>query len=129
VKLINRVEELEGLEGYWKTKDPQFVVIYGKRRVGKTSLIKAFAQSKPHIYFLADKTTETENLKLLSVIVSRYFKDTRLEKNGFSDWYDFFEYLKQNANQSWSWRLTNFQTLRKETKACPQSFKKDGMKL
>ena len=39
MKLINRVDELSGLEDYWKKKDAQLVVIYGKRRVGKTSLI------------------------------------------------------------------------------------------
>ena len=124
MKLINRIEELEGLDGYWGKKDAQLIVIYGKRRVGKTSLIKAFAQLKPHIYFLADKTTETENLKLLSVIVAKYFKDTRLEKNGLKDWYDFFEYLKQNVKERLVLAIDEFPYLAEGNKGVSSIFQK-----
>ena len=124
MKLINRIDELAGLEEYWKKKDAQLVVIYGKRRVGKTSLIKAFAQPKPHIYFLADKTTETENLKLLSAIIGKYFKDTRLEKNGFKDWYDFFEYLKQKVTEKLVLAIDEFPYLAEGNKGVSSIFQK-----
>jgi len=124
MKLINRLDELAGLEEYWKKKEAQLVVIYGKRRVGKTSLIKAFAQPKPHIYFLADKTTESENLKLLGATVGKYFKDTRLEKNGFKDWYDLFEYLKQHSKEKLVFAIDEFPYLAEGNKAVSSMFQK-----
>ncbi len=53
---IDRKRELEALEKYWRTKEPQLIVIYGKRRIGKTELIKQFIKEKPHLYFLAHST-------------------------------------------------------------------------
>lgn len=50
---INREEELKGLENAYKSKKPQFFIIYGRRRVGKTELIKHFIKDKMHFYFLA----------------------------------------------------------------------------
>lgn len=42
------------------------VVIYGRRRVGKTALINEFCKDKRTIYFSALDTTSTENLRTLS---------------------------------------------------------------
>ena len=124
MKLINRVEELAGLEEYWEKRDAQLVVIYGKRRVGKTALIKAFAQPKPHIYFLADKTTEAENLKLAGKAVGKHFNDALLEKNGFSEWYDLFEYLKQHAQKKLVFAVDEFPYLAEGNKAVSSIFQK-----
>ena len=38
-RFINRQEELEFLNKKWQSKVPGLIVIYGKRRVGKTELI------------------------------------------------------------------------------------------
>ena len=42
MKFINREQELNALERFWEDKESQLIVIYGKRRVGKTELIKHF---------------------------------------------------------------------------------------
>ena len=52
MKFIGRQRELESLEREYQ-KDSSFVVIYGRRRVGKTTLIKEFIKSKLAFYFLA----------------------------------------------------------------------------
>ncbi len=49
---IGRKEELEALEREYQ-RDSGFVVIYGRRRVGKTTLIKEFTKAKNALYFLA----------------------------------------------------------------------------
>ena len=46
MRFINRKQELEALDKFWKDKSSQLVVIYGKRRVGKTELIKRFILAK-----------------------------------------------------------------------------------
>jgi AAA+ ATPase superfamily predicted ATPase len=96
MKFINREMEIKALEKFWKQKETQLIVIYGKRRVGKTELIKHFIKQKPYIYFLAQKLSEHENLKILGERIGEFFKDDILKKNGFENWKWFFEYLKKN---------------------------------
>jgi len=41
MKFVNRKAELQALENKWQQEDkPQLFIVYGKRRVGKTELIK-----------------------------------------------------------------------------------------
>lgn len=97
MNFINREQELKVLNEKWRSNQPQFFVIYGKRRVGKTELIKQFIKGKPALYFLADKRTAPDQLKELGQIFGDYFKDEILKKNGFSDWLEVFSYLKNKA--------------------------------
>ncbi|MDP2754110.1 MAG: ATP-binding protein [Nitrospirota bacterium] len=53
LKFINRENELKALEERYRSEKPEFFIIYGRRRVGKTELIKRFASGKSHFYFLA----------------------------------------------------------------------------
>jgi AAA+ ATPase superfamily predicted ATPase len=42
MKIIGRYEEQIALQQYVDSEKPEFVVVYGRRRVGKTFLIKEF---------------------------------------------------------------------------------------
>lgn len=95
MEFINRETELKYLNGLWAENKAHLVIIYGKRRVGKTSIIKEFLKNKESIYFLADKITEQENIKLLSQKIGDYFNDSFIKERGFSDWYQIFDYLKK----------------------------------
>jgi len=99
MKFIDRERELFSLNDFWKDNKPQLIVIYGKRRIGKTELIKQFIKDKPHIYFLAQKISEQENLKMLGKLVGEYYDDNILKANGFNNWQMFFEYLKKHINK------------------------------
>ena len=94
---INREQELKVLNEKWQSNIAQFFIIYGKRRVGKTELIKQFIKDKPALYFLADKRTTADQLRELGQIVGSYFKDEILIKNGFGDWIEAFSYLKTKS--------------------------------
>ncbi len=54
---VDRQSELAVLERESR-RDSSFVVIYGRRRTGKTSLIQNFIEDKPAIYFLATEEPE-----------------------------------------------------------------------
>lgn len=95
MRFINRAEELKSLNAKWKENKPHFVIIYGKRRVGKTELIKQFIKDKPSIYFLADKRTELEQLKELGRIMGDFFKDSLLKDRGFTEWIEVFKYFDE----------------------------------
>jgi len=47
----NRIEELDALSSAFESSGHDFVVVYGRRRVGKTELLKEFCADRPHIYF------------------------------------------------------------------------------
>jgi len=99
MKFINRAKELEAMNEKWGTKNPQFFIIYGKRRVGKTELVKQFLKDKPSVYFLADKRNHSDQLKELGRVIGNQFNDKALVKNGFQDWLEFFEYVSKKATK------------------------------
>ena len=50
--ILGREEELETLNNILNSKSPEFVAIYGRRRIGKTYLVReAFASRKGLIFF------------------------------------------------------------------------------
>jgi len=59
---IDRAEELEFLQERYSKKGFDFIVMYGRRRIGKTELLKNFVKDKPHVYFLCDKTGTSTNI-------------------------------------------------------------------
>lgn len=61
-KFVDRNNELDALNTAYKKPSFSFYPIYGRRRTGKTELIKQFIKDKPHIYFLATEGTEKENI-------------------------------------------------------------------
>lgn len=72
------------------------MIVYGRRRTGKTTLIKQFIQNKPNIYFLADIQIETEQLLDFQEVASEFFKDDQLLKQkAFKSWDTFLRYLTE----------------------------------
>ena len=68
-----------------------FVVIYGRRRVGKTTLIKEFIKDKRAFYFLATTESEAQSMKRFAGVLSRTTKNPMLSKVTFTDWLDLFQ--------------------------------------
>ncbi|MEC4177054.1 ATP-binding protein [Adlercreutzia sp. R7] len=69
---VGREREMATLERLYATDKFQMPVIYGRRRVGKTSLIAHFVEGKPAIFFSARESTERENLIALSEAIARF---------------------------------------------------------
>ena len=61
-KFVNRKNELHFLESRYKSNSPEFIVIYGRRRVGKTELMLKFLENKQGIYFLASTEGDKQNI-------------------------------------------------------------------
>lgn len=64
-----RQKELVKLESMYKEESFQFAVIYGRRRVGKTTLISEFLKDKRAIAYISVEGTMKENLTGLSAAV------------------------------------------------------------
>lgn len=69
-KFIDRQQEMAVLEKEYRREGSSFVVVYGRRRVGKTALINRFCEGKRSIYFLATEESEGENRNAFKELVS-----------------------------------------------------------
>ncbi len=58
-RFIGREQELAELARRWDSRRAELLVVYGRRRVGKTELLLRFARRgrKRHLYFLATQVT------------------------------------------------------------------------
>lgn len=92
MKFIGRQAELSKLNAEY-TRDGSFVVIYGRRRVGKTTLIKEFLKKKTAFYFLATEELESQSMKRLAGVIARTTKNALLQKATFTDWLDLFQVI------------------------------------
>ena len=63
---IGRKAELQFLENKYRQKDGQLIVLYGRRRVGKTETLRQFCKGKPHIFFSCRECTDKMQLKNFS---------------------------------------------------------------
>ncbi len=90
MKFLGREKEILDLEKEY-SRDGGFVVIYGRRRIGKTTLIKQFIKSKTAFYFLATKEVESQSMKRFAGVIARTTGNSVLQKAAFSDWLDLFQ--------------------------------------
>lgn len=90
-QFVDREIELKWLNRSYKQKYSSFLILYGRRRVGKTELLKHFSKDKDHIYFLATTKTERENLKDLQNVMANFLKDELFRKVDFIGWEDLFK--------------------------------------
>ncbi|MBI2410755.1 MAG: ATP-binding protein [Candidatus Kerfeldbacteria bacterium] len=97
MKFINRHNELSALEDRFRKNQSEFFIVYGKRRVGKTELIKQFIKDKPSAYFLADKRSMKLQLQEVGRIIGEQFNDEVLMRAGFEEWLEVFQYLGKHV--------------------------------
>jgi AAA+ ATPase superfamily predicted ATPase len=90
---VNRTAELAWLKTRWRVSEAQLLIVYGKRRVGKTALLKEFLQGKPGVYILADRRPEREQLREVAARLGAHFDDAFIGRKGFENWLEAFEYL------------------------------------
>ena len=72
------------------------VIIYGRRRVGKTELIKRFCTGKDHIYFLADRRGTLLNAERFAGIAAEHFGDVPPKVENFDD---VFAYIAKRVGE------------------------------
>ena len=71
--IIGRIEEIQRLSDYVDSDKAEFLVVYGRRRVGKTFLIKQFFKEKFTFYFSgAENASKQQQLFNFSVALNKY---------------------------------------------------------
>ena len=79
-KFINRYKEREFLNSEYERKGSSLVILYGRRRIGKTALTAEFGRNKNMLYFLASEESEKENMNQFRSLVAD-FTGNELLKN------------------------------------------------
>ena len=90
---VDRQEELAQMNRLYHSTRAELFVLYGRRRVGKTELLRAFCAEKPHLFFIATLSSDTEQLAAFSQHVWRFTHGETLEGFTFPTWEDAFRSL------------------------------------
>jgi len=97
IKFTGRENELKFMEEEYNKEGFRFIPIYGRRRVGKTELIKQFIKNKRAIYYLADKSKENIQIDSLKKIASEVLQDELLNALDFKDFESLFKYISEKT--------------------------------
>ncbi|MDD1672363.1 MAG: ATP-binding protein, partial [Methanomicrobiales archaeon] len=97
-KFIDRQDELSFLHERLRSPTPECLVVYGRRRVGKTELILQFLNARSGIYFLSSEEGDTRNIRDFAVQAGSFLGDPSFERMGFPDWPTLFHALVHHRN-------------------------------
>jgi len=74
---------MEFLKDHYSRKGSGLIIIYGRRRTGKTRLIMESLRKENSIYFMATETAIEENLRFLSRIIGENLNDETFQRIPF----------------------------------------------
>ena len=98
-RFINRIQELEFLDKKYKTSNAELLILYGRRRIGKTELILKFCNSKNHLYFIGRLESKEDTLKRFNNLLIEKFADSTLLNNPLMNWDAIFDYILKKSNE------------------------------
>lgn len=97
---IGRDLELEYLRNEFQAERPSLVIVYGRRRVGKSTLLQqASEKTGPYIYFQATQVDEALNLREFKQEISRTLRGDDPILGSISDWLGALHYLANKARE------------------------------
>ncbi|MCX6748741.1 MAG: ATP-binding protein [Candidatus Pacearchaeota archaeon] len=91
----NRVKELALLNELFEKGTAKLIILYGRRRVGKTELLRQFLEKHKGLYILARQESDIEQLKKISSQIAEFYNDDVLKLNPFASWDALFTYLSE----------------------------------
>lgn len=94
---IGREKELESLKEFYDKDGIGMMVIYGRRRIGKSTLISEFIKDKKYIFYTATKVGKNRNLELFSAQVVELFMPG-LENISFQTTGAVFDFIGKNMD-------------------------------
>ena len=94
---IGRETELQMLKKLYAEDKFQFPVIYGRRRIGKTSLINEFIKDKKSIFYVATEQNNKAALESFTEKIFEVYPEAASYIDAFKDWRSAFEYIAAQA--------------------------------
>lgn len=99
---IDRQQELKALERAHAADGGRLVVVYGRRRLGKTALIKEFIRGKAAAYYMCDRAGEKAQMEAFAVAMAEALCEPTLAAATYASWYDLFaafDRLRQHSRR------------------------------
>ena len=112
---IDRYEEMKCLQKQYVREDASFVVVYGRRRVGKTTCISEFIKDKKSVYLLASEESDCMNRRLFQ----KQIEETFHLKTDLGEWEDLFRTIPLDNQERTVIVLDEFQYLGEVNSAFP----------
>ena len=97
---IGRHYELSEMERHYSAQGFKFVVIYGRRRVGKTALIMEFTKNKDSIFYISIEQNDKAALEDFSAKVLERFPAASTMLESFPSWDKAFSYISAQAGST-----------------------------
>lgn len=124
-QFVNRTAELKTLEKEYAKKEASLVIVYGRRRVGKTTLLSEFAKNKKVLYFLATQEPEIINQNIFKEKAADFTQNELLRDVVVDSWDTVFKAIVSSKNND---RIViiidEFQYLGKTNPAFPSVFQR-----
>ena len=124
-KFVDRKNEIKFLNQEYNKKESSLIILYGRRRIGKTSLIKEFGKDKNMIYFLATEESEAQNREMFKNVIASNLNNELLNSTTVDNWEILFKtIIRENSKDKKIIVLDEFQYLGKVNSSFPSIFQK-----
>jgi hypothetical protein len=120
---INRETELSFLERCWSEDSAQLVILYGRRRVGKTALLRRFGDNRPALHYMATRLPEAQQLRELGRELGALVDEPLLAGEGFQSWEQVFAWLA-STDRRMAFMIDEFPYLVEANPALPSLFQR-----
>lgn len=122
---VDREQEMETLQSEYERDGSALVVLYGRRRVGKTTLISEFIKDKNALFFLASEEAEAQNRSEFKEKVAEFINSDLLRSADIKSWDVLFKSIMDTPFESKPVIvLDEFQYLGKANPAFPSIFQR-----
>lgn len=121
MNFVDRIEEIARLTNALSKEKSSLVVVYGHRRLGKSTLIKRVL-SDSDVYFLADRSEGEHQRALLAKVVAQIFPD--FEKLTYPDWESLFRAVNYRTEKRFTLCLDEFPYLVEQSPELPSVLQK-----
>jgi len=105
MKFIDRIEETKRLKHVLNMDKSTFTVVYGRRRLGKSTLITEILNEKD-VYYLADRTDAELQREVMAKMIASVIPG--FDKVIYPDWNVFFDTLNDRTSQKFTLCLDEF---------------------
>lgn len=121
MKFVDRIDEAARLKDALAREKSSLVVMYGRRRLGKSTLIKRVLSAND-LYFLADRSEGQHQRTLLAKVIAQVFPD--FEKLSYPDWESMFRAINYRTDKRLTLCLDEFPYLVEQSPELPSVLQK-----
>ena len=124
-RFVDRESEMDTLEAEYARGGSSLVILYGRRRAGKTTLISEFIKNKNALFFLASEESEAQNRNAFKEKAAEFIDSELLRDASVSSWDVIFrEIMAYPFSKKPVLVIDEFQYIGKSNPAFPSVFQR-----